>query len=216
MTILYGCASVPLDEYQGNLDSGKIYSGSLHSSDVWLFYGEKGSRVVISDAANNGAAPPLIYLYPPDGRWYEACAEGECGRYRTLEHELDVTGEYTVLIRPSGPGGEGDYRLAFARFPLDCPYEIEPDDFAGTMIKSDCIIPEKTGLVWYLTGIAGAYVVTPFTVLPSLLTIYSGIGAMEGALNPTHRELAKELELPEKGTDRIAVMAEPMEAAEFH
>jgi hypothetical protein len=207
--ILYGCSTLPLKEFRGNLESGKVYSGSLHVNDVWLFHGDKGSRVVISDMVDNGESPPEIYLYPPNGRQCEASVQGECDCYRVLDHELELSGDYTVLIHTSNSDNIADYKLALAKIPTECTYDISPEDPDGMLIRSKCILSDKSNPASQLAILVGTYVAIPYTVAPALVSIFSGFSTIERALISSSRELDKEIALPDDNKERVAAREEP-------
>jgi hypothetical protein len=169
-----------------------------------MFHGEKGGRVVIADSAGPGMVPPEIYLYPPEGREYEASAEDGGPGCRVLDHELEATGDYRVLVYRSAREDKTDYRLCLAKMPRECSYVITPDDPDGDLIKSDCVLKEKTDLLWNIAGIFGAFAIVPWGVTSAFITAAGSAGAVEGTLMKGEREFAQEVVLPEAVREEVA------------
>jgi hypothetical protein len=167
--------------YKGELIPSQIQTSYLISNDVWLFHGEKGSRVVITDVVKDGIDPPDIYLYPPEGTEYEARSDGGNNRYQAIDRELKYTGDYLVLIHRSSPQDMGDYRLAFEKLPIEGSYMIDPDDPDGNLIKntpSKVYKPRSGGIA------TGAILVDVATMSfgPLFYGIYSGVGSAVGGV----------------------------------
>lgn len=194
MAVFFGCAAVPPYEHRGVLESGDNQTGNVFSVDVWMFYGEEGTRVVISDAVQEGEAPPGIYLYPPDSTECEAFDEGPCECYRVLDHELESTGEYTLLLHRSGMQHEGQYKVSLAKLPPEGSYCIVPLDQDGKIIRSDCVLPEECveGLE-FSAGLATPYIVTPYMVAPAAVMIHSALGAIADLLDFSGRDRISDL-----------------------
>ena len=191
MFVMSGCATITGNTYEGYLQSGEIHAGYLHSADLWLFNGEKGCRVVIADAVKPGENPPEIYLFPPGSTECEAHAGLLSKSCRVLDHELEYTGEYTLVIHRDGPNHEGVYRLSLAKLPEDGCFSIDPDDPDGNLIKSNCILPEECIGGWEVAALAGIPVVTPYMTAPAAVLINSGLGTIGRILDFRGRERAR-------------------------
>ena len=189
--VLYGCAAMNSNTYEGYLQSGEVHSGSLHSSNLWLFNGEKGCRVVIADAVKDGETLPDIYLFAPGSTKCEAHADCVSKTCRVLDHELQSTGEYTLVVHQNGPRHDGEYRLCLAKLPKDGCFSIDPNDPDGNFIKSDCILPEECIERWKAGALTGVPVVTPYMTAPAALIIYSGLGTIGRILDFPGRKRAR-------------------------
>ena len=98
-------------------DRGPIYSGetkigldinSPSYMDTWDFNGAQvGDRVLISVEPTSGSLSPWIKLYPPDGGPYEVLGTG------TIDHPLEQTGLYTIVVYDSGYNDAGTYNISF-------------------------------------------------------------------------------------------------------
>ena len=132
---LQGCAAMTSNTYEGYLQSGEIHSGYLHSSDLWLFNGEEGSRVVIADAVKQGEPPLEISIFAPGSTKCEAHADCVSKTCRVFDHELQSTGEYTLVVHRDGPKHDGEYRLSLAKLPKNGCFSIDPNDPDGYLIK---------------------------------------------------------------------------------
>lgn len=134
--LLSGCATTaPMNVYKGALLQGSTKTGSLDSNEVWMFHGEKGNRVVISDAVDEGKVPPEIYLYPPDSSKYSVQSEAVSDRFQVLDHELEDSGDYVILVHHSEPQNVCSYKIAYTTISSDGSYLINPDDPKEDLIK---------------------------------------------------------------------------------
>lgn len=203
--ILCGCAADPWNAYRGSLESGVVRTGSLDSDDLWVFSGEKGDRVVICGAVDSRGTPPGIYLYPPDGGDYIACSEGECERWRVIDHELKATGAYTVLMHHEDPQRSKDYKVALAKLTMEGSYRIEPDDPDGNLITSDSMLGEKDYQGLDAAALVGSYVCLPYLVAPVMVGVVSGVGAIGRMLGLQGESAPRGIVPPERNRKAMVV-----------
>lgn len=85
-------------------DKGAIVSGETHSGqqitgagqrDSWTITGNAGDRLLITAVTTSGALNTVITLYPPGGGAAEA-STAPWGDH--LDHQIQLTGEYTVVV----------------------------------------------------------------------------------------------------------------------
>jgi len=203
-----GCAAfeggIP-GEYKGSLEPGDVRNASLESADRWTFYGEKGSRVVIMDAVNREGAPPEICLLPPESSSCEACGNEMGHGYRILDHELESTGEYTLLInQPGGSPGLENYVVSLARLIDAGSYRIGPGDQDGQNLDP-CrnISVEPATEVGSNSLIAGFYTVTPYLVAPAMIITDQIFGLFSSIWDGSETETGKK-ETVRGHTDSLA------------
>ena len=127
VVILCICFSFAWGAYRGEIESAETKTGFLSflSIDTWTFYGEAGDRVIITTAEISGGIEPEIYLYPPDGGECEASSTGP-GDHR-LDHQLQQTGLYYIIVSDWKLDGEGEYGIALVKIPGAASSEIDPD-----------------------------------------------------------------------------------------
>jgi hypothetical protein len=191
MFVLSGCAAINGNTYEGYLQSGEDHSGHLHSADLWLLNGEKGCRVVIADIVDPGEQPPKIYLFAPGSAECEACSRVLSSRCQVLDHELESTGEYTLVVHRDGQDHEGGYRISCAKMPEEGCFSIDPEYPDGHLISSDCILPEECIEVWTAASLTGIPVFTPYLTANIAHMIYSGLGTIGRILDFPDRKRAK-------------------------
>jgi len=128
---------------RGEIRSGETKTGFLSSpgfADSWNFYGGEGDRVIITAAEISGYVEPEIYLYPPDSGELEASAIGPNSGKR-LDHQLQRTGLYTIVISDYYLDEEGDYGIALVKIPGAATSPTDPD--GGLIASGD----GKTGIL---------------------------------------------------------------------
>jgi hypothetical protein len=114
-----GVAFSATDPDGGPISSGGNLSGTLvnHAdTDLYQFYGQAGDRVVITAARITESIEPQIYLYPPSGGALEASSVG-LSYDHWLDHQLQQTGVYTILVSDWLMDEDGQYGIALARMP---------------------------------------------------------------------------------------------------
>ena len=191
MFVLPGCAAINESTYEGHLQSGEDHSGHLHSSDLWLLSGEKGCRVVIADIVEPGDHPPEIYLFAPGCIECEAHSHVVSARCQVLDHTLESTGEYTLVVHRHGQDHEGGYRISCAKLPEEGSYSIDHEYPDGHLICSDCILPEEYIEGWKTASLTGIPVITPYLTANTAHMIYSGLGTIGRILDFRGRKRAK-------------------------
>ena len=110
-------------------DRGEILSGETKIGldispplykDTWNFNGQEGSHVTITAVTTSGALDTCITLYPPDGGPPEANTCGYCGITGggdLLDHQLQKTGLYTIVVKDNCLSNSGTYNISFLKFP---------------------------------------------------------------------------------------------------
>jgi len=112
-----GAVSSPEDPDGGLLSSGQTLSGQTTASDRDLFhlYGQAGDRVLIAAVATGGGLNTGVYLYPPGGGPVEA---GSYWGYEdTIDHQLEQSGLYTVVVQDYGLDASGTYNVSLTKIP---------------------------------------------------------------------------------------------------
>jgi len=157
-------ASIPDLFWEGELQSGDVIHDQLKSSEVWKINGIKGERVLIVVAVKEGEIPPEMYLFEPGKSQCDAhAALTFYNTYVVVDHVLDKTGEYALLIRSYSNDIKTDYTLAFSMLSAGGAYSIDPDSPGGNLISSNDLLEEEdTGNV---LGEAVA-IIAPYLVLP--------------------------------------------------
>ena len=101
---------------------GEIHSGETKIGleivapsymDTWTFYGKVRDRVLISAEKTSGSLLPVIKLYPPDSGSCEAWA------HEYLDHQLEQSGLYTIVIEDHMLDSEGTYNISLTKIPPD-------------------------------------------------------------------------------------------------
>jgi len=172
-------AAVHKDMYQGELTSGNTDTGRLESDEIWMFHGNKDGHIVITTAANQGIAPPEIFLYPPDGRQYEAHSRIISSRSQVLDYRLEESGRYEVLVHPCATGDPSSYRIAYSLLNPGDVYRINPDnpdnllnvytrDHKMFVDRSDGLLPASIVFDVATFGI-GPIIFDAFTVLDRVI-----------------------------------------------
>jgi hypothetical protein len=126
-----GSVSYPDDLDGGPIASGQTLSGSVNVAsdlDAFQFYGDAGDRVVITAVPTSGTLDTYISLYPPDGGPVEASTP-----FDKLDHQLQKSGLYTIVIEDIGLNDTGTYNITFLKMPGSVSY---PDDLDGGPIAS--------------------------------------------------------------------------------
>jgi len=134
-----GPAASPSDPEGGGITSGTTVKASLggeSDTDIYNFYGRAGDRVVITAAEVSGGIEPEVFLYPPDNGPYEAFAGGDAYQYRRLDHQLQQSGVYTIVVHDWRMDSRGEYDLALAKIPGPAVSELDRDggDIVSAML----------------------------------------------------------------------------------
>jgi hypothetical protein len=141
-SILLLCFSSAKGADMGEIKSAETRTSYLSSSDSyqdsWTFYGVAGDRVIITTARLSGGVDPCIYLYSPSGGPYEDAVCGLDNNY-TLNHQLEETGLYTIIIRDYNNDEEGDYSISLTKIPsTERPGIYDPFPSNGESISNLC------------------------------------------------------------------------------
>jgi hypothetical protein len=178
--IFAGYAAANPNVYKGELMRDRAKDGTLSSNEIWLFYGVKDSRVVISTTVDNGKAPPEIYLYPPDSSTYKVHSDVVSDHDQVLDYQIKSDGKYVVLIHPCDQQDKSSYKIAYTTIDPGETYTINPNAPKGDLIKvtninemnSDKFFIDKSG------GLVPASIVfdlVTFGVGPALFTVFTGL-----------------------------------------
>jgi hypothetical protein len=165
----YTASAQELNVYKGELTSGSVKTGSLSSNELWILYGEKGSRVVISTVVDMGSAPPEIYLYPPGSSKSEAHSDLADERSQVLDYKLDSAGKFEVLIHPCDAQEKTGYKIAYATIDPGDSYTIRPDDPNGNLIVEKNLDSQSSKIIMDRSG-----GIAPASILLNLVTFGTG------------------------------------------
>ncbi len=139
-----GTVSYPGDQDGGNIASGETASGNIVASDMdaFKFMGTAGERVIVTATRISGSLDTELYLYPPNGGPLEADTSPFGDK---LDHQLNQTGEYTVIVHDYSLNNPGSYNLTFLKIPGAASFPADPDGgniasgetASGSIIASD-------------------------------------------------------------------------------
>jgi len=116
---------------RGEIASGETRIANLVSGppylDTWSFTGNTGDRIIFYAVTADGAFDTTLFLYPPGGGPAEArgWATGYGGD--VLDHQLQHTGNYTLVIQDYGVNDSGTYSVTFLRIPGAVSSTSDPD-----------------------------------------------------------------------------------------
>ncbi|MFA6056194.1 MAG: CARDB domain-containing protein [Thermodesulfovibrionales bacterium] len=147
-----GPISAPGDLDGGTMIPGTNYSGTINDKsdfDAFQFYGEKGDVVKVYALKKSGNMTAMyIKLYPADG---EAAESENLGSYG-IDHILEKTGLYTVIVEADNHSGTGKYEIVFIKTPATVQYGI----YNQVPDNGDIITDDNGSFSWYpLAGITG-------------------------------------------------------------
>jgi hypothetical protein len=119
IVFLFGFASVIQGADRGPINSGETKTGISLSGpsylDSWTFDGNAGDRVIINVVRTDGDADTYIDLYsPPPTIQLEAST---APWYDQLDHQLQNSGTYTILVQDYGLNDSGLYNISFLKIP---------------------------------------------------------------------------------------------------
>ena len=132
-----GAVSSPEDLDGGAIASGETLIGTINVAsdvDAFQFYGQALDRAVITVVTTSGALDTCITLYPPDGGPPEANTCGYCGITGggdLLDHQLQQTGLYTIVVKDNCLSNSGTYNISLTKIPSDVRpgiYNPSPSD----------------------------------------------------------------------------------------
>ena len=128
----------------GTINSGETKNGDLslppfeNSENSWTFNGNAGNQVLITVARITGSIEPVIYLYPPDNSGLEASATS-LASHQALDHQLQKTGLYTIIIRDYSMDEEGEFSISFSKTPPEKGLGIyDPSPSDGSNVAITC------------------------------------------------------------------------------
>jgi hypothetical protein len=139
-----GAATSTQDPDGGPIASGETRTGMLTAfadADIFQFFGDPGDQVVIAAARTSGGVEPQIYLYTPDGSGREASATGYDNNL-ILDHQLQQSGLYTIIIVDYNMDEEGEYAIALAKIPGAATSTQDPD--GGAIASGDTLTAALT------------------------------------------------------------------------
>ncbi len=127
------------DPNGGPIVSGETLSGKIDVAsdmDAFQFYGDFNDRVIITAVKTFGSLNTEIFLYPPDGNSVEADTSPWGDR---LDHQLEQTGLYTIVIHDSGYNDEGDYNISFLNLEPNSPVSSPNDPNGGPIASGETL-----------------------------------------------------------------------------
>jgi hypothetical protein len=142
--------------------------------DPYRFYGEAGTRVLISAVTESGPLDTRLSLYPPDGSGAETQSLCDIfGCRDQLEWVLAQTGIYTLLVQDGSSVQKGTYQLTFTKLPGSATTITDMD--GGQLVSGDVVagrIQVASDVdVWRFYGSAGQNaIITATTTSGSLDT----------------------------------------------
>jgi len=138
-----GAVSSPEDPDGGPIASGQTLSpgGTIIPSDLdaFQFYGQKNDRVIITAVPTSGILDTFISLYPPDGGPAEATTI-----FDQLDHQLNKTGLYTIVIVDFGLNNEGTYNISLTKIPSN----LRPGIYNPTPPDGDIVCDLSGSFGW--------------------------------------------------------------------
>jgi len=145
LLLLVVCCSLGQASDRGEVFSGETKLGiSIEGPsylDTWTFAGEAGDRVLIVALTTAGALDTWLDLYPPGGGPKEADGWpwGD-----VIDHQVEQTGTYTIVMHDTGFDQPGTYNLAFLKIPGAVS---SPEDTDGGVIASDQTVSGSSNAV---------------------------------------------------------------------
>jgi len=128
----------PNDPNGGPIASGETLSGTIVASDMdaFQFYGDVNDWVIITAVETSGTLDTVIRLYPPDGGPVEAYTSPPYDD--KLEHPLEHSGLYTIVVLDNGYNDEGAYNITFLDLP-DGPVSSANDPDGGPIASGETL-----------------------------------------------------------------------------
>ena len=135
-----GAVSSPGDPDGGAIASGETLSGTIDvpsDRDAFQFYGQAGDRVIITAVPTSGNLDAYLILYPPGGGPAEA--QPAVFLYDWIDHQLQMTGLYTIVVIDYGMNKSGNYNISLVKIPSDLrPGIYNPSPGNGATIVDCC------------------------------------------------------------------------------
>ncbi len=113
--------------HAASIRSGETKSGTISGPsflETWTFQGQMGERVVVTAVTTSGFVNTEIYLYPPNGGPAEANTSPFGDK---LDHQLQQSGEYTILVQDYLLNDAGNYNISLIKIPGDATSTGDPD-----------------------------------------------------------------------------------------
>ena len=126
--VVFTCFS-PAAWAGGAISSGETKTGTLNApayQDSWTFSGTAGDRVVVTATGTSTAIYPEIYLNAPGEEDPEASATG-IGTSKRLDHQLEHSGTYTIVVRDWNRDTTGTYAISLAKIPGETTSSTDTD-----------------------------------------------------------------------------------------
>ena len=156
-------------------------------SDVFIFDGTAGDRVRLTmNDMTSGNPRPYLYLYDPNGRRIGYFSPQDTGSFQ--DYNLNLTGEYVVVVFEYGNDEKVDYRIGFTCILGDCFGNCPPDPvtFSYTPVTPCRIVDTR----YTSAGIIDAFEQRNFHVYGSGATISAQGGNAGGCSSPLGQPLA--------------------------
>lgn len=122
-----------LDRLQGapaGLASGETISalpGFPAAPRSFVFWGHQGQRILLRAIRMNGGGAPMLQLYSPAAGELEAAGEESASGVVTLEHTLDATGLYLLILEEAGRPSAREAQISMLTLPGPVNSPGDPD-----------------------------------------------------------------------------------------
>ena len=143
LMLIPGASTSSKDSDGGQISSGDNVKGKIDlmaDTDAFTFNGNKGQSIIIRMVRESDSVTPEIDLYSPNGsKEIEAAADYYYNHVCDLEHVLENTGQYNIIVMDSGADGIGNYSLSLTIIGSESPEqptEPTPDDVDGDGIPN--------------------------------------------------------------------------------
>lgn len=189
LCFLSGCSlhtTIPTRFWAGELQSDQVSKehlpkiGGHRYAQLWEYLGEKGTRVVVADTVESGKTPPELYLFKPSSDDCVAKAVLlDDPRYLVLDHTLEESGAYALLVRSKDRNEKIDYTLYLVKLNAHGTYTIDPDNPYGKIIQSDQILLEiydEHDELRFVELVATPFLILPKIVGSGILFVGEGVG----------------------------------------
>jgi hypothetical protein len=207
--------------YRGRLQSGDERLDSDEFYDTYDFYGNAGDQVVI-DLTSSEFDPFLILLSPSGNDTQNDDYEGSASQSR-IEHSLDESGEWTVVVTTYKAGETGSYevKISSSGFGATSAAQTGGRTERGSLASGDAELTSGEYYdTYYVSGRAGEYIVIdlrssqfdPYLILRAPSDEQFENDDHEG--DATRSQVA--MELPEDGQYQVIVTSyKPGEAGSY-
>jgi hypothetical protein len=131
-----GAVNTAGDRDGGLVTAGQTPSGAvdtLSDLDAFQFYGQAGDEVLVTAEKTSGTLAPRLFLCPPGG----GPAEADSGVLPSINHQLQTSGLYTIVLQDFSRTNTGSYKLSYSKTPATSGQGIyNPSPANGAAINS--------------------------------------------------------------------------------